>query len=99
MLSDRERALIDVLADPTPLCAYALKGVVPLDGAYGPNTCSFGCYDEPVCHTGGPWPIEEFEDLRIAAAMVEAERQVNSGHLPDDHPLYAWWEEHCNDIP
>lgn len=93
--TDREKALLDLLRDPTPLCPYALrrKGGPPLQGAYGPNTCGGGCVDEPVCHTGGPWPIYEFPDLMGEVALIVAEEQVNHGNLPDDHPLFAWWED------
>jgi hypothetical protein len=35
-------------------------------------TCTFSCYDEPACVTGGPWTNEQYE-AAIALAAEHAQ--------------------------
>lgn len=54
--------IADVDPDEPPLweCPYYRKQAGLSDpgiGDYGEATCSFGCYDEPACVTGGPLPF------------------------------------------
>jgi hypothetical protein len=56
------------------LCPYYTK--IGDEGAHGPNTCSFGCSDEPVCQTSHPgeegWPGEQHPLVRNANAERDA---------------------------
>jgi hypothetical protein len=44
----------DLIEIPYWECPYLKRweGVPGFEKA----TCAFGCYDEPACVTGGPWP-------------------------------------------
>lgn len=46
------------MACPYWECAYLNRNA---EGGDPNGTCSFGCTDEPVCVTGGPWPELERE--------------------------------------
>lgn len=41
-------------------CPYRLQDGT--EGAYGPNTCGYGCSQEPAC-VEGPWPLERARDV------------------------------------
>lgn len=77
----------DVDPDEPPLwkCPYYRKRAGlgdPGIGDYGEATCSFGCYDEPVCVTGGPLPFP----FRL---WVHAGKRVD---WPGDDAVWGAWE-------
>jgi hypothetical protein len=53
-------------------CPYNRRG---LPGADPRGICSFGCREEPSCHTDGPWPLSELleacEELGLLDQEVE----------------------------
>ena len=66
-------------------CPYYRKqvGLEPGVGSHGEATCSFGCYDEPACITGGPLPFP-FTAARWAdVCELEREGVNHSGECTD----------------
>lgn len=52
-------------------CSYLLKNGE--DGAYGPNTCSFGCSEEPECQTcmpDGGWDSQQRARAEAAEGLL-----------------------------
>jgi hypothetical protein len=58
-----EAKLDHEFAAPYWECAYYCRNQ---EGADPHGTCSFGCHDEPVCMTGGPWTEEDMEEYYTA---------------------------------
>lgn len=95
-LSERERAILDLLSNPTPLCNYLRRLPVYEDPDERPS-CGFGCHDEPECITCGPWPIEEFPDIAEAVDVMLVGEFLDWARIDTDHPAIAWWKEHTGE--
>lgn len=87
----REGALLDLILGYTPMCPYLFQ--VPVDGAFGPQTCAGDCYEEP-CTTSGPYPIFLFPDLVETIKDQWVTQFVEQRYPPDDHPAYEWLDRH-----
>jgi hypothetical protein len=68
-LIDAARDVVASMDDPDFIdksyCAYNRRGA---PGADPDGICSYGCVDEPSCHTDGPWPMDR---LRLAVQAFD----------------------------
>lgn len=87
LLALREAVVaLDGMEDLSTCPYYSQDGT---EGAYGPNTCSFSCVDEPQCQTWEPsdgWPLAIA--IQISPTSSDAARvqeQDNNRHKEHDH--------------